>query len=206
MLVISSGLVITLSAHGVELLLEHQSIWSLSNESVARTTARLRATTASNGDVVIVRINPFTLLDLLADIESSINPVIVSLGLRRGVGLLKVRRIVRLTVGVVTVLGIEWVELILKQIRPIFVVNGGIDGSQRVDRVSRVRVDEHQTIRGGQPIVSIAAVVTLGELVRSLAVGWPRLGDGLIERRRRPAAAMTEENNLVHVLSSEEHT
>src|SRR5213592_3409245 len=42
MLVISSGLVITLSAHGVELLLEHQSIWSLSNESVARMAFALR--------------------------------------------------------------------------------------------------------------------------------------------------------------------
>src|SRR5438445_10631907 len=42
MLVISSGLVITLSAHGVELLLEHQSIWSLSNESVARIAFALR--------------------------------------------------------------------------------------------------------------------------------------------------------------------
>src|SRR5438034_7222175 len=42
MLVISNGLVITLSAHGVELLLEHQSIWSLSNESVARIAFALR--------------------------------------------------------------------------------------------------------------------------------------------------------------------
>src|SRR6266496_3561048 len=42
MLVISSGLVITLSAHGVELLLEHQSIWSLSNESVARIALALK--------------------------------------------------------------------------------------------------------------------------------------------------------------------
>src|SRR5438034_11817104 len=42
MLVISSGLVITLSAHGVELLLEHQSIWSLSSESVARIAFALR--------------------------------------------------------------------------------------------------------------------------------------------------------------------
>src|SRR6266571_2491523 len=116
MLVISSGLVITLSAHGVELLLEHQSIWSLSNESVARIAFALR------NDVTVRSLAPSSKVAL-------------------------------------------------------------------------------PTARGCQPIVSIVAVVTLGELVRSLAVGWPRLGDGLIERRRRPAAAMTEENDLVHVLS-----